>query len=132
MIDWLDAMMGLGIGVAAGAIAGVLFMLLRKQKLVSELNNQRTRTTLLDTQLIERTGEIERLRTESNTIDDDRESAQRQVSVLTEQLKERQVRFDEQKKMLDEAKEKLTDTTPATRERSLQGWVTIFSSVPQQ
>ncbi|MHC4103150.1 MAG: DNA recombination protein RmuC [Planctomycetota bacterium] len=51
MIDWLDALVGLGIGLLLGGLAATVLVLVRRGRLASEVSNARARAELLDERL---------------------------------------------------------------------------------
>ena len=51
MIDWLDALVGLGIGLLLGGMAATVLVLVRRGRLATEVSNARARAELLDERL---------------------------------------------------------------------------------
>lgn len=62
MVDWLDALIGLGIGALLGALAATAFGLLRRSRLLGDMNNARARAELLEEQLRARADDEARIR----------------------------------------------------------------------
>jgi DNA recombination protein RmuC len=98
---------GLLIGLVLGAAAVAVWLLVRRGGLRDELTAARTRATLLDEQTQQHLAEIDRLREHEQSIDEQREVAERRVAAMEEQLKLQQKQFEEQRALLDEAKTKL-------------------------
>jgi DNA recombination protein RmuC len=51
MVAWLDALVGLGIGLLLGGLAATVFVLVRRGRLAAEVSNARARAELLDERL---------------------------------------------------------------------------------
>jgi DNA recombination protein RmuC len=62
MIDWLDALVGLGIGLLLGGLAATVLVLLRRGRLAAEVSNARARAELLDERLQAQAEDEDRLK----------------------------------------------------------------------
>jgi hypothetical protein len=62
MIDWLDALVGLGIGLLLGGMAATVLVLVRRGRLATEVSNARARAELLDERLKAQTEDEDRLK----------------------------------------------------------------------
>ncbi len=119
MIDWLDALIGLGIGMTLGVIAALLWSLSRRGARDHEFANLRARTGLLTEQAGQHTEEIAVERTAREEAHARREAAELELATLKEQLKSRQQQFQEQHELLDEAKLKLGESFKAAGAEAL-------------
>ena len=119
MIDWLDALIGLGIGMTLGVIAALLWSLSRRGARDHEFANLRARTELLTEQAGQHTEEIAVERTAREEAHARREVAELELATLKEQLKSRQQQFQEQHELLDEAKLKLGESFKAAGAEAL-------------
>lgn len=119
MIDWLDAFIGVGIGIVLGVIGSGLWLLRRRGPRELEMANLRARTELLDEQAARHVEELQLRRDEFEETNTRREEAQRQVVAMAEQNKAREVQFEEQKKLLEDAKIRLNESFRATGAEAL-------------
>jgi DNA recombination protein RmuC len=62
MVDWLDALVGLGVGLLLGGLVAAVFILVRRGRLAAEVSNARARAELLDERLRAQAEDEERLR----------------------------------------------------------------------
>ena len=118
MIDWLDALIGLGIGMTLGVIAALLWSLSRRGERDHEFANLRARTELLTEQAGQHTEEIAVERTAREEAHARREAAELELATLKEQLKARQQQFPEQRGLLDEAIRLMRDASDIEPEKA--------------
>ena len=116
MMEAIFALVGLVVGAA---IAAAVFIA-RRGAAALELANARARGQMLDEQLRQRTTEADGLREAVVQAERSREAAERQAAVITEQLTAKQKQFEEQKRLLDEAERRLSDTFAALGAKALQ------------
>lgn len=103
-IDWLDAFVGLGIGIVLGGAVMAVLMVVRRHQAQTLLSNAQTRHELLEEQLKRYVGEIEQVRRDLEETNERREEAERTIAKLGEQLSAARAKFDEQVKAQDELK----------------------------
>jgi len=119
MEAWLIALLCFVGGAAVGALI-VAWRFSARRPDGTALANAQTRAELLDQQLQRQAQEATALRTESNRIDAAREDAERRAAVAAEQLTQRQAQFEEQKQLLVQAEQRLSDAFASLGSRVLK------------
>lgn len=104
MIDWTDAIIGLMIGILLGGISTALWLLRRRGAGAGEMANLRARSEMLETQSTKQLEELNAERVSRDEVNDRREVAEKQLTAMTEQARAREAQFQEQKKLLEDAK----------------------------
>jgi len=119
MDGWLVAILCFVGGAALGALL-VAWRLSSRRPDGTALANAQTRADLLDEQLQRQALDVAGLRAESNQIDAAREQAERRAAVAAEQLAQKQVQFEEQKALLKEAEQRMSDAFASLGSRVLK------------
>ena len=111
---WIMLAVGVGVGVALGAVSAALVALLRRQRMTAELATARSRCDLLDAQAQQLAIDARALQQQRDASDERREAAERETAVLRASLRSEQANLAEQRKLLDDARTNLRDTFLAT------------------
>jgi DNA recombination protein RmuC len=116
-MEWL---IGIVIGLLAGAAVAAAWLGMRKAASQSEIASLRARAQLLDQQIQTHATENQRMRDELNAVQHKREAAERLAAVTSEQLSAKQKQFEEQRQLLADAEKKLSDSFAALGAKALQ------------
>jgi len=121
MNEWIIGLViGLIVGGGVGALVAVVRLFAGRAKIQADLADARARVEALEIKGHEQLDQIEHGRAELKEEQQRRETADRQVATLGEQLKAREQQFAEQRKLLEEAKTRLSDAFTALGAKALR------------
>lgn len=113
-------LIGAGVGAALGAGGLFVWHLRRVARISQNEAGLRTRNDLLNEQNAKLVEEVKAARSEAGEINARREQTELEAARLAERLREQQRQFEEQRKIIDEAKTALTDTFKAHSANALK------------
>ncbi|MCZ6836855.1 MAG: DNA recombination protein RmuC [Planctomycetota bacterium] len=119
MIDWIDALIGLGIGAGLGGAVATLWMMSRRGEAQGDMANLKARAELLEQQARDDDEALREGRQQTLEANERREVAQRELATLTERLVVKEKQFEEQRQLLGDAKKELADTFTALGAKAL-------------
>ncbi len=119
-MEWAFGIIGLLAGAAIGAAAILLRSLSKRAESQTEMANLRARAEATTGQAQQLLLEIKSLRDAVQIAEGKREAAEKQAAVIEQQLKATHAQFAEQKRLLDEAEKKLTDTFASVGGKALR------------
>ncbi|MCA9296391.1 MAG: DNA recombination protein RmuC [Phycisphaerales bacterium] len=132
MDGWLIGVLSaIGGGIVAGAVVWSVSMA-RRSRLQSQLNEALHRARTADDLSIQLRSELSDARTSHNDTNVRRETAERTVAELNQQLTAQQQRFDEQRKTLDEREGRMKELFAALGAEALQANTQQFLELAQK